>query len=210
MTLRANIDKEFFRSQNELLDAVTRSEIRTFGWPIGITLQKEEYRPRPYADEIRAEVAIENESRKTYDYWALRSNGDYFLLQSLFEDTRVPDKIFFDTRIVRVTESLMFFESLYAKLGATLEAHVHVRVGHRGLYARELSAASARRLISSKRIMEGEVQSEISTVLGTMKVSRVEDVRKLLSPMFYLFDFQEFHESVYEEIVRNFEQGIIM
>jgi hypothetical protein len=81
MTLRANIDKEFFRSQNELLDAVTRSEIRTFGWPIGITLQKEEYRPRPYADEIRAEVAIENESRKTYDYWALRSSQKYLKFQ---------------------------------------------------------------------------------------------------------------------------------
>ena len=26
--------------------------------------------------------------RPSYDYWALRSNGDFYLLQSLFEDDR--------------------------------------------------------------------------------------------------------------------------
>jgi len=50
MTLRANVNKALSKSQSELLDAVIQSEIRTFGWPIGITLQTPEYRPRPYAD----------------------------------------------------------------------------------------------------------------------------------------------------------------
>jgi hypothetical protein len=42
-----------------------------------------------------------------------------------------------------------------------------------------------------------------------MKESRVEDVRKLLSPMFRLFNLIEFHKKVYEDIVRKFEQGIV-
>jgi hypothetical protein len=210
MTLRANVAKTLSKSQSELLDAVTQSEIRTFGWPIGITLQTEKYQPRPYADGIRAEVAVEREDRKSYDYWALRSNGDFFLLQSLFEDMRDPKKIFFDTRIVRVTESLMFFESLYTKLGAAQDAQVGVRVNHRGFRGRELSAASSsRQILPFQTAFENDVQSEISTVLGKMKESRVEDVRKLLSPMFRLFNLIEFHKKVYEDIVRKFEQGIV-
>lgn len=122
---------------------------------------------------------------------------------------RGPKKIFFDTRMVRVTESLMFLESLYTKFGAPQDARVGVRMNHRGLAGRELSAASSSRQISPRSTLENEVQSEISTVLGTMNESRVEDVRKLLSPMFRLFDFQEFHERVYEDIVRKFEQGIV-
>jgi hypothetical protein len=207
--LRANIDKALSKSGSELLDAVTRSEIRTFGWPIGITLQTEDYRPRPYADGIRAEVAVDKESRKSYDYWALRSDGDFFLLQSLFEDTRKPGMIFFDTRIVRVTESLMFLESLYTKLGVPMDAQVSVRVSHRGLTGRELSAASSNRYVSTRKTLEKETQSQISTVLGEMGKSRVEDVKKLVSPMFYLFDFAEFSQNVYEQIVQNFERGIV-
>ncbi|MGY4467760.1 hypothetical protein ACVWWK_003469 [Bradyrhizobium sp. LB9.1b] len=108
MELRASISCLLAKSQIELLNAVKHSEIRTFGWPIGVTLEnREEYRPRPYGDGIRAEVSIgheEEEGRKSYDYWALRSSGDFFLLQSLFEDSRRPTEIFFDTRIVRVTD----------------------------------------------------------------------------------------------------------
>jgi hypothetical protein len=118
MELRANVLHTLSKSQIELLNAVRLSEIRTFGWPIGITLEnREEYRPRPYKDGIRAEVSIAEGDRTSFDYWAARSNGDFYLLQSLFEDTRKSNQIFFDTRVVRVTESLMFLQSLYNKLG---------------------------------------------------------------------------------------------
>src|SRR5258708_1537938 len=109
MEVRANVLHPLSKSQIELLNAVKQSEIRTFGWPIGVTLEnREEYRPRPYKDGIKAEISIAEGDRKSFDYWAARSNGDFYLLQSLFEDSRKPNQIFFDTRVVRVTESLMF------------------------------------------------------------------------------------------------------
>jgi TIR domain-containing protein len=56
MELRVAITHEMSKSQIELLNAVRHSEIRTFGWPIAVTLEnREEYRPRPYQDGIRAE-----------------------------------------------------------------------------------------------------------------------------------------------------------
>jgi hypothetical protein len=55
---------------------------------------------------IRAELPAP--ARDRYDYWAVRKNGDFYLLQSLFEDSRERNALFFNTRIVRVTEALMF------------------------------------------------------------------------------------------------------
>ena len=40
-----------------------------------------------------------------------------------------------------------------------------------------------------------------------MHETRVNDVRRVLEPMFMLFDFTQIDASVYEEIVRNFERG---
>ena len=197
------------KSQIELLNAVRQSEIKTFGWPIGVTLEnRDEYRPRPYGDGIRAEVAISEDRRSSFDYWAVRSDGDFYLLQSLFEDTRGPNEIFFDTRIVRVTESLMFIQNLYTKFGMPSEAKVRVLFGHSGLKGRTLTSASRNRLIHRRRTTEEDKSiTEVSMVLGEMGETRVKDVRKVLEPMFMLFDFSQFDPSVYEEIVRNFERG---
>ena len=211
MELRVAITHEMSKSQIELLNAVKHSEIQTFGWPIAVTLEnREEYKPRPYQDGIRAEVsigALTGSGRTSYDYWALSSRGDFYLLQSLFEDSRQPQCIFFDTRIVRVTESLMFAEKLYKKLGASPDAKVLVRINHRGIAGRTLTSASSRRYVTPKIGSGSESTSEVVTILGTMKQTRVDDVRKLLEPMFMLFDFQEFSAEVYDDIVRGFEKG---
>jgi hypothetical protein len=211
MELRANVSHPLSKSQIELLNAVRLSEIRTFGWPIGIMLEnREEYRPRPYKDGIKAEISIAEGDRKSFDYWAARSNGDFYLLQSLFEDSRKPNQIFFDTRVVRVTESLMFIENLYIKLGLPPEAHVGIQITHSGLKGRELSSASPNRhMFSRASAEENESTSEVATILGTMSETRVDDVRKILVPMFMLFGFMEFNVSVYDDIVRNFERGIV-
>jgi hypothetical protein len=213
MELRVGISCLIAKSQIELLNAVKQSEIRTFGWPIGITLEnRDEYRPRPYGDGIRAEVSIGGKSadRQSYDYWSLRSNGDFYLLQSLFEDTRTRNKLFFDTRIVRVTECLMFIESLYNKLGAASDARAEIRLTHKGLKQRSLENASPYRLVFPKSTSEDESSSGIEVELGKMKETRVDDVQRLLAPMFMLFDFSQFNTTVYAEIVRNFEQGKVI
>jgi hypothetical protein len=211
MELQANVSYPLSKSQIELLNAVKLSEIRTFGWPIGVTLEnREEYRPRPYRDGIRAEISIAEGDRTSFDYWAARSNGDFYLLQSLFEDSRKPNQIFFDTRIVRVTESLMLIESLYNKLGVPPEARVRIQITHKGLKGRELSSASSNRLMFSRGPAdENESTFEIITILGTMSETRVDDVRKIVEPMFMLFNFMQYNVAVYEDIVRNFERGIV-
>jgi hypothetical protein len=103
----------------------------------------------------------------------------------------------------------MFAERLYKKLGAPPETRVLVRISHRGIAGRSLTSASSRRYVSPKIGSGSESTSEVVTILGMMEQTRVDDVRKLLEPMFMLFDFQEFSAAVYDGIVRGFERGEI-
>lgn len=199
------------RSQIELLNAVRKSEIKTFGWPIGVNLEsREEYRPRPFEDGIRAEVAIGGDTlsgSRSYDYWALRGTGDFYLLQSLFEDERADKVVYFNTRIVRVTEAMLFAANLYTNLGAAPETKISIRVTHRGLAGRRLTSSSPNRPILQATTTEHQSQVEHVVVLGQIQPLLVEIVRRITSPMFMLFDYTEFSEDVYSDIVRRFEKG---
>lgn len=211
MELRFALHDGISKSQAELLTAVRESEIRTFGWPIGITLDnRDEYRPRPYGDGIKAEIAIGEDSltgRNSYDYWALRGNGDFYLLQSLFEDARSESQLFFNTRIVRVTEALLFAQNLYINLGVPSEARLSARITHRGLSGRTLSSASGNRSISPREAREDQSSAEIVVAIGSIEDSLVDEVQRILAPLFMLFDLAEFGADVYRDIVERFARG---
>ena len=212
MELRYALHSPINKSQLELLNAVRKSEIHTFGWPIGVTLEnKEEYRPRPITDGIRAEIAIENSrmtGRSSYDYWSLRNNGDFYLLQSLFEDDRDANAIFFNSRLVRVAESLLFAANLYEALGVPGDTKLSIRVAHRGVAGRTLSSSNpSRRLSFPRQTQVDESQVEIVEEIGRLRDYLVADVRKITEPLFMLFDFMEFDTKVYEEIVTSFANG---
>jgi len=151
MELRYALHSPVNKSQMELLNAVRRSQIRTFGWPIGIVLDnRAEYKPRPVADGILAEIAIPQAAlsgRSSYDYWALANTGAFYLLQSLFEDERDPNSVFFNSRIARVAEAFLFAGNLYDQLALPAETKVSVRVTHRRLAGRVLSSSNPARVL---------------------------------------------------------------
>lgn len=212
MELRFALHDSINKSQLDLLNAVQQSEIQTFGWPIGVTLDnRDEFRPRPVTDGIVAEIAYQEKStslsERSYDYWALRNNGDFYLLQDLFEDQRTQNKIFFNTRIVRVTESLMFAANLYEKLGVAPETKLSIRVTHAGLAKRDLTSSSPNRHIFPASSTEELSQTQIVESLGQIRVRLVDNARQILEPLFMLFDFKKFEPRVYEEIVNNFVAG---
>ena len=203
MEVRFGLHNGLNKSQIELLSAVRASQILTFGWPIAVLLEnRPEYSPHPFGDGIRAELAF-SDGRTSYDYWAVRKNGDFYLMQSLFEDSREKNALFFNTRIVRVTEALMFAGKLYAAIGAAPDAKLSVRFTHNGLAGRTLkSASSNRRLSEDRKSHEQLSETEAVIVLGDIKSALVDEVRRVCAPMFMLFDFMEFAPEIYEDIVR--------
>jgi hypothetical protein len=201
--------------QAVLLSAVEGAEIKTFGWPIGIVLNQDPWRPQPTSDGVRADVAIAagegNREQGSYDFWYMRQTGDFYLLQSLFEDERTSDRLFFDTRIVRVTELLLFLARCYSRLDVPDSTLLHLDLVHGGLKGRQLTVASTIRLLSRTRTtQEDVVRSSIDCTIGELQTQLAELVKQLLDPLFMVFDFFEPGEEVIRQIVNDFVAGKIV
>lgn len=199
-------------SQPALLDAVRDAEVHTFGWPIGVTLDnRDEYRPRPTADGIVAEVAISNDGmgRTSYDLWKLFRDGRFYTILSLFEDERRPNTIFFDTRTVRVTEALLFLVRLYRRLNASDTDEITVHIRHGGLANRTLGAADPFRFMSrdGRTTSEDEVQTGFTAAVSDLESNLVEYVKQIVQPLFVIFDFFEVNDGVLADLVENFAAG---
>ncbi len=191
----------------KLREAADYAQIHTFGWPIGAVLHVEGKKPHPRADGIAAEIS--REGRDAYDYWVLRRTGEYYWRGTLFEDDRSTGQIFFDTRIVRVTEALLYCGRLYTALGLDRVRGVNITVRHAGLKGRRLSSANPGRSLEDKRDPSHENESvfQFNVRLEQLETDLVPLVKEVLAPLFALFDFFQLSDRVYEDIVNKFVEG---
>ena len=198
----AKIEKELA----ELLEASRQAPIHTFGWPIALHMTKDGLRPRPRSDGIFAQIEVD--TRRSFDYWAIRRNGDFYFAGSLFEDTRGENQLFFDTQIVRVTEALLYCLRLYSFLGVDRSSKVIIRVRHGGLRGRTLTAASPGRDVRSGNASEDDdSETIVSGTLDEIEAHLGDHVKRIVSRVFSLFDFAEFNDSVYDGIINSFVAG---
>ena len=196
------------KSQRELDKAARSSEIHTFGWPIGVYLYNvPESKPHPTTEGIVAEIKKE----ETYDYWTINKKGDFYSLMSLFEDYRgQPENIYFDTRIVRITEGLLYCAKLYSLLGVDMNKKVSFSIRHSGLKNRVLIAVNESRWLRKEyKSLENEVDTTIDFTLNQIESDLVQLVQKITDPLFTIFDFFQLADSVYEDIVNKFVKGQI-
>lgn len=189
----------------ELLTAARNANIKTFGWPIGVVMANAEHKPRPVSDGIQAEIA--SSDGPTYDFWALRRDGEYFLLKSLFEDSREKTRLFADTRIVRAAETFMFFARLYANLGVGPQVRIGVSIAHLGLQGRTLAMAGPRLLSRQPVASDDPEVVHLETTLHDLNSRIVEHVKAVVAPMLAMFDFFELDDQFYEVSVKTFVAG---
>jgi hypothetical protein len=143
-----------------------------------------------------------------YDYWVLTKVGDFYSLGSLFEDTREEGVLFFNTRIIRATEVIMHCRNLYKGLGVEPGARVTLTLRHGGLKGRILSATGNRHMFPDRRSThEDEVTTTVTFDVGVGEAEIVSLVKNLCEPLFMVFDFEHFTDSIYEQIVTNYLQG---
>jgi hypothetical protein len=190
------------RPQTQLLQAAYESMIHTFGWPIGVMdLAAAHMRPTPIRDGITNTIIREGES---YDFWALRQDGSFYLLKTFFEDTRRENQLVLNTRIVRTAEMLLYLSRLYRKLEVPNSATVSFTLRHVGLNGSSLSPSLRRPGGPAK---ENEIESTIITGLSKLDEALTQHVMELLSPLFILFDFLQVDQMTYERIVDAFRKG---
>jgi hypothetical protein len=137
------------------------------------------------ADGVVAEIkGIE----ASYDYWALRTNGDFYFLGSLFEDERAANMLWFDTRLSRVTETLLFCYRLYTALGVPEKSVVHLYIRHGGLNGRVLGSARPA-VWHDRKSHEDQVEWARAIELATLRAELPKLVKAALDPLFMVFDF---------------------
>ncbi len=198
------------KDQGALLDAARFSQIKAFGWPIGFVAdQRPEFSPRPTAEGIVAEIPVtESMFGPSYDYWSLRKNGDFFILQSYFEDSIKKDKLFFDTRITRLVETLLYCSRLYKRLNVNEKARVRFVCKFTGLKNRELASSNPSRPFMARSTIENEIRSEAVVSLESVPLELLAIVKDLLDPLFIVFNFMKFSDPVYSQIVDGFLQDV--
>lgn len=212
-SLNLNISKKILR------DSARDSTIRTFGWPIGVFFDsRKEFSPEVDLNGIHAEIAIKEKDwiepekeRITYDYWTIHRSGAFYLLKSLFEDIRKPDQIFFNTRIVRITEVFRYIKNLYTYFGVPSNAEIEVIIKHSGLKGRTLSSSSPNRpLFGNYQTSTDEIPTKTKTTLDEIETNIVDIVEQFTKPLFEQFNFFELDRKVLEEIVVNYLNGKIV
>jgi hypothetical protein len=197
--------------QKSLLDAAERAAVHTFGWPIGVVLHTADGKPRPTTDGLLAQIESTGFSdRARFDYWGLRKNGDFYLVQNLFEDGRSKtDELFFNTRMVRAAEALMYCRNLYALLGYPNGTKVEFGIRHTGLKGRRLSTSNPNRMLSPwpRVSQEDEADAQVSFEHAVTDQQLVRLTKDLLDPLFVLFDFFKPDDVLYDEVVAAFVKG---
>ena len=191
----------------ELRQAMEQSEVHSFGWPIGLVMTRPEYAPKPYRDGIRATILTTGlTDRSSFDYWALRTDGVFYLLKTLFEDERSEGKIFIDTRVVRTAETLLRLSRLYRALHVTPEEQMVVRIRYTGLRSRVLSFADSARVMRHDRVcVENETETWVKERLKDIEPKLVHLVHAVVSELCILFDyFPLSKEQVVQPLVEKF------
>lgn len=194
-------------SQSNLLDFALKSRIRTFGWPIGVCVENTLGRPKPTQEGIV--TSIKREEKNSFDYWVWSRGGKFYLHKSIFEDQVDPTAIFFNTRIIRTTELLMYLERMYTEMGVSPETIITIENCYFGFQGRTIKARPTRILFENLVAHENTCCTKTSVKLADLKTDLVEPVKEILAPFFILFDYCEFQDKIYREIVTQYQEGKI-
>lgn len=194
--------------QTDLKKASQEAQIHTFGWPIGASdiYGNTEFQPKPTSDGI--EIQIFDKKQSSFDYWALNKNGSFYLLKNLFEDhAGNSNKIFFNTRIVRIAESFLYIARLYSKLGFDPETEIKATIKHGNLKGREISSTGRRSIREGMKSGEEEIETEITFKIADIESNLNNLVEQITKPLFIIFNYFELPRSVLDQIVDSFVDG---
>lgn len=192
-------------TQRQLDEAARSAEIQKSSWPIGIYIP--EYKPIPRSDGIYVEIP-NSKYHPSYDYWAIKKNGAFYMLFSLLEESKSKDIIWIETRISRVTEALIYCARLYNRLNVDTSHNIYFSIKHLGLKNKKLEFANDSSAIWYNHIChEAQSETEIKIKLSDIESNTVELVKKIISPMLMLFDYYELDDKRYEDFVNKFING---
>ncbi len=178
------------KSLEDLTQAMYRSAIHTFGWPIAPVVFSAGHEPKPIQGGIEAHFKDPGHR----EYWSLKRTGEFYFLGELFENNRRPTHVFIDTRTNRITEAFLRIGKLYALLGVPNGEPIFLMIRHGNIKGKILGAGNTSRIFPVERKANvDEVKSEFALPLKEMSdtESLKKNVHKAvidLSEMFQMFN----------------------
>lgn len=190
----------------DLVKHMDRSQIQTFGWPVGPVIHTKEWAPLPGSDGIKCLI----QHGRMFDYWTLKKDGQFYVLKSLFEDTRYEGRFNLDTRIIRTMEALWRTARLYQQMTVSNDSRIECELEYGGLKNRTLTVANPSRLIMTKKVChentyKGRISSTVGELLSVEGLTKC--VQEYCSGLFVLFEYFELKQEVTEQIVKAYYAG---
>lgn len=180
----------FKHSLEDLSKSMDKSAIHTFGWPIAAVLHNSKESPKPISNGIESKF----EHKGHREFWRLMRTGEFYFIGELFENNRKTDSIFLDTRVHRITETLLRIGRLFKELGVEDNEEISIIIKHGNLKNKILAAANPARVFFIKRKCNvNEVSSNIKICLKD--IFNPEDLKEIvysivreLAEMFDMFN----------------------
>ena len=190
--------------QMELLRIAESAQIEASGWPMGAVVRNGTFDPRPTADGIKAEIA----GMISYQYWALRKDGSFYLLDSIVLDAMEQQDVntlYYHRLVHRVTEVFLYANRLYSRLGLEQSGRVSIIVGLDGIKGRELRTPTDRMPFRVPRVASDDPATQTMTVhLGEIEVDLAKKVSDFVAPVLSLFNFFQLEPAQLSELVDMF------
>jgi len=201
-------------SQQVLLAAAERAELRNTGWPIGLVIHKSGLAPVPTPDGIEARLEHHGPGQ-VEDFWSLRKDGSYYVSRLFEEDFGSPSfttseghpdrAVWFDVRIWRIAEVILHSATLYRELSIPPSEPYVLAVNHQGLEAREFYVSTPSRFVFRGRVCRSPAAIWTREVTQDYIISNLKSlVGEVANGLFVLFDFAEVGQQVIDEIVDEF------
>jgi len=198
---------------SSLLSAAEKSEIHLSGWPIGVTLNRDDGRPKVMNFGIK--TSIQSKLDPMYDYWELHKSGQFYFRRTLeegiltYEGNPTSERVFdFDTRIRRITEALLHCKALYEALGVDSKLTIHFHINHYDLKGRILKASDrGRHLSMNYKCEENEHKFMKFCSIDIISADLKGLVFEISKNLFELFNWLSYSKTVCDGIVDKFIAG---
>lgn len=195
----------------DLLKIAEAAECRLTGWPIGVTMTRPEYTPKPVEDGIEALIDLRDpakSSRDTVDYWKLFRDGRFFFMRSYEEDTLWAGpprtQLHCDTRIRRVAEAFLYCSRLANGLRLDPADEISITFLHDMLNGRELGAGDPGRIVRPNwKCHIDKVEKPLVVPVATITPSINDLTYQVTSELFGMFDYFETTRAIYDQIVED-------
>jgi len=194
---------------NSLLEIARKSECHNTGWPIGVVMTKNEYKPVPLANGIRAVI----NTGDGFDYWAINNRGHFFFLRSHQEDAAYSRTsangsrfLWFDIAIWRISEILVYTANLCSELNLKQGDEVKLALSYEGLKGRILSVANTQRVpfVTTRECTVDKYEKDLELQVADIMPKLKDHVYQIARELFGLFDFYTPERPIVDSIIDKF------